>query len=511
VLSFLLLLSPAEAQTFTTLHTFAASSTNLSGALTNAEGAFPKGGLTLCGKCLYGTTSSEGLLGGGTVFSINIDGTGYLPIHSFPDVPPNPGPYTNSEGAGPGGRLVISGDAIYGPAETGGVGMFGTLFKVETNGRSLALVHTFSSDIPIVIQDGFFVIPTNSDGAFPNVLIPSETKLYGTATYGGSSDGGTVFSLNTDGTAFTVLHNFTGLTTNLSGAYTNADGAAASPALVLSGTNLYGAANGGGTFGNGTVFRLNTDGTGFQVLHHFSATGRWYEAPNTNSDGGFPMSLLLAGTTLYGSTSLGGDSGNGTIFKLNTDGTGFTTLHSFSAYGWNFDMTHATNSDGFSPHGGLALSSNGGTLYGAAYYGGTSGYGTIFSLKTDGTGFKTLHNFIAGAANSSGAFINHDGGNPLGDLAVVGNTLYGTANIGGGFGNGTVFSISLAPPLKINHTITNLVLSWPTNFPGFTLQSSDTLASPTWLTASPPPVVLNNQNTVVLPIPSGRQFYRLSR
>src|SRR6266478_4414227 len=109
----------------------------------------------------------------------------------------------------------------------------------------------------------------------------------------------------------------------------------------------------------------------FTVLHTF-----------IKSDGGFPHGdLVLSNNTLFGTTQNGGSANNGTVFKVNTDGTGFTNLYSF------------TNSDGAAPHGGLILASN--TLYGTTIYGGASGWGTVFKVNTDGTGFATLYSFTA--------------------------------------------------------------------------------------------------------------------
>ena len=79
------------------------------------------------------------------------------------------------------------------------------------------------------------------------------------------------------------------------------------------------------------------------------------------SDGDYPYAgLILSGNTLYGTTAYGGSSGNGTVFAVNTDGTGFTNLHSFTAR----SVLIYTNSDGADPHAGLILSGN--TLYGTA-------------------------------------------------------------------------------------------------------------------------------------------------
>ena len=69
-------------------------------------------------------------------------------------------------------------------------------------------------------------------------------------------------------------------------------------------------------------------------------------------------SLTLSGSTLYGMTLSGGANGNGTIFSINTDGSGFQNLFSFSG----------TNGD--NPHGSLTLS--GSTLYGMTSAGGAN-------------------------------------------------------------------------------------------------------------------------------------------
>src|ERR1051326_2286063 len=89
-------------------------------------------------------------------------------------------------------------------------------------------------------------------------------------------------------------------------------------------------------------FALNTNGTGFRTLHSFNF-----------SDGAGPSAgLILSGNTLYGPAS-GGSSGNGTVFALNTNGTGFTNLHSFTAGTGSFPQI--INSDGAFPQAGLLL------------------------------------------------------------------------------------------------------------------------------------------------------------
>ena len=124
----------------------------------------------------------------------------------------------------------------------------------------------------------------------------------------------------------------------------------------------------------------------------------------------------------------------------------------------------------------------------------------LFQVNTDGTGFATLHSFT-----------NRSDGSGPGGLILSGNTLYGTANYGGTGGYGTVFSLSLPlPQLTIIQSGTNVVLSWATNVAGITLQSTANLVSPpVWTPVSPAPVVVNGQNTVTNPISGTQQFYRL--
>jgi uncharacterized repeat protein (TIGR03803 family) len=186
------------------------------------------------------------------------------------------------------------------------------------------------------------------------------------------------------------------------------DGAEPFAGVVLSGETLYGATVAG------TIFRVNTDGSSFTVLKRLA----WPE-------GAFPEAdLVLSGSTLYGTTLAGGDWGYGTVFKLNTDGSGFTVLKSF------------TGDDGRGPRAGLTLS--GSALYGTTadtYEGGSTNWGTVFMLSTDGTGFQVLKYFTGS-----------EGAHPSCNLVLSDSTLYGTTTSGGPLGGGVVFSLSLPPP-----------------------------------------------------------------
>ena len=205
--------------------------------------------------------------------------------------------------------------------------------------------------------------------------------------------------------------------TNLYSFTNGTDGAGPAGVLFLSGHQLYGTTSGGNS-GGGSVFAVNINGTGFTNLHTFTANSGY--PSYTNSDGDSPEAgLVLSGQTLYGTASQGGINGAGTVFAVNTNGMGFTNLYVFTA------PTNSTNSDGANPRGGLILS--GSTLYGTAYNGGLSS-GTIFALGTNGQGFTNLHSFTL--ANLS-PYTNSDGAHPEAGLILSANTLYGTATGGG--------------------------------------------------------------------------------
>jgi uncharacterized repeat protein (TIGR03803 family) len=465
----LLLPQRAKAQTFTDLHDF--DPTSLSDGCGHA-------GLILSGGTLYGTGNASGQWGYGTVFAISPGGTDLRILHSFtPAAYPD---YTNSDGAIPWDRLVLSGDALYGTTTSGGTSGNGVVFVVNTGGTGFTNLHNFSA----TTGGNSSGTPINSDGTSPYAgLILSSNTLFGTTRFGGDAGWGTVFAINTDGTGFTNLHSF-------------AVGYGGIPdgGLILSGNTLFGARGYGGDAGWGTVFAINTDGTGFTNLHTFAF-----------SDGALPFGgLVLLSNTLYGTTAYGGIEDEGTVFAVNTDGTGFAVLHSFPALGYDASMDANTNGEGANPEGDLILSGN--TLYGTASQGGSAGNGTVFAFNTDGTGFTKLHDFAAFTGNT-----NNEGGQPEAGLILSGNLLFGTASRIGKLRGGTIFSIALEPPqLAITTSGANVILSWPTYAPGVTLQSAASLIPPiVWSTNLPSPVVVNGQNVVTNLITGTQEFFRL--
>src|SRR5947207_713306 len=166
------------AQTFTILHSFTAtlSTGPPKYSYTNSDGASPNdlGGLIITNDTLYGTAAGGGSSGVGTVFAVNINGTGFTNLHSFGSYP--------TAGAYPTAGLVLSGNTLYGTAGSSGTGDGGTVFAININGTGFTNLHSFTG-YPSYDSSAI----TNSDGAYPGGLILSGNTLYGTAGGGGSS------------------------------------------------------------------------------------------------------------------------------------------------------------------------------------------------------------------------------------------------------------------------------------------------------------------------------------
>ncbi len=401
------------------------------------DGMNPYAGLALTGSTLFGTTPNGGTDLNGSVFRVNTDGSGYTNIYNFTG---------GNDGSTPLGALVVDGNTLYGTTEFGGTNSNGAVFRLNRDGTSFTNLHSFNA----------------TDGRDPSgALLLAGSTLYGTTQAGGAADNGTVFRLNVDGTGFTNLYVFSAEVSS-----TNSDGAYPYCGLVLSGDTLYGTAANGGALNFGTVFKLNTNGTGFAALHYFD-----YAA--------YPEStLVLSGSTLYGTASgQGNPFSSGTVFELNTDGTGFTNLYVFQGY------------DGSGP-AGLILSGN--KLYGATHSDSVNFAGKVFQLNTDGSGFTNLYSFTKGSPDSG----------PI----LAGNTLYGTAQYGGMWGEGVVYALPLSAvtpvPLTIQKANQTVILSW-TNA-AFSLYAAPVV---TGVYTNVP----NATSPYTNPISGPQKFYRLSQ
>ena len=443
--------NPSASQAaFSTLYTFSTDT-------------FPHGSLTLSGSTLYGMTQEGGATataknpGDGTIFQLNTDGTGFEVLHSFSG--------GKTDGADPEGSLTLSGSTLYGMTEAGGGGG-GTIFQINTDGSGYKVLHSFE-DVP--------------DGAGPGGdLTLSGSTLYGMTSSGGIAFG-TIFQINTDGTGYQVLHNFSGYP---------GDGATPDGSLTLSGSTLYGMTIGGGVKDDfGTIFQINTDGTGYKVLYSFTAVA---------NDGGAPtgdLTLSGTGSTLYGMTFGGGAKYLGTIFQINTNGTGYQQLYSFTGL-----------SDGGYPYGSLTLS--GSTLYGMTQqHGGSNGEGTIFSWSlTSGAvpGAPTKVTAKPGNAQATVSFTvpASTGGSSITGYTVTSNPAGGVdANAGATSTTHTVTGLSNGTPYTFTVTAANKNGTGPPSSPSNSVTptvSGKVPGAPTGVTAT----AGNAQATVSFKLPA---------
>lgn len=259
-----------------------------------------------------------------------------------------------------------------------------------------------------------------------NFLKGSDGLLYGVTSFGGLNytvsggtyNGGTIFTYNTTTDALNILHRFSGITGN--------DGAEPYSSLIeISGTGIfYGTTRAGGLSsgtvtpqGCGVIYTCNTAGN-YGVIHNMLGNG---------SEGMEPSELLDGGDGfLYGTAFIGGSYGYGTLFRTDLFGN-LTVLRNFSG---------VTYSDGENPVGPLIRASDG-LLYGATYLGGLYGYGTIYTYDTTTNVYDIIHNF---------QYAN--GGRPLVGLTEYpgSNQIFGVANSGGSNRTGVVFFIEIGTP-----------------------------------------------------------------
>jgi uncharacterized repeat protein (TIGR03803 family) len=381
---------PAHAQTESVLYSFCSMPDC-------SDGFGPNGNLTLDAQDnVYGATQYGGADQNGTVFKVTASGAETV-LHSFLSGP----------GSSPEGSLIWDGKGnLYGTTIGNGyVGLlgqhfFGAVFELEP--------HHFKFLYRFLEKDQQYgAKPT------PGLVRDAQGNLYGTTQYGGANGCatgygcGTVFKVTPDKTE-TVLHSFSG----------GADGEQPFGGLVVdSERNLYGTTEFGGTgtgceesSGCGTVFKVTPSGTE-TVLYSFAG----------GDDGARPIAGLvmdgqgnLYGTTAFGGTGCGGDSGCGTVFKVTPSGAE-TVLYNF-----------AGGTDASGPWSSLVLDGPG-NLYGTSYYGGGSGCtgnagcGTVFKVTSGGME-TVLYRFTGGT----------DGARPYGGLVLdAQGNLYGTTYEGG--------------------------------------------------------------------------------
>jgi uncharacterized repeat protein (TIGR03803 family) len=253
-----------------------------------------------------------------------------------------------------------------------------------------------------------------TDGANPNGALIQDVagNLYGTTVERGNSSGCFGYGC---GVVFKL--DSSGKETVLYTFTGGADGGNPSGALIRDAQGkLYGTAESGGDTNNGTVFKISQSGRE-TVLHSFTGT-----------DGQYPETGVIrdkAGN-FYGTTADGGAYGGGTVFKVDTTGKE-TVLYSFGGY----------QGDGTYP--AALLMDSAGNLYGTTYVGGGIGGGTVFELNTADQE-SILFSFRGGGGgyHPSSGLIRHGNG-----------SIYGTTGLGTEHTQGTVYRVSKAGKMKV--------------------------------------------------------------
>lgn len=399
IVGLLALASAGHASTFTNFQTIWPFA--LSNAVVAPNAAVMEGSDGM----LYGTAYGYTVPTNSGVFKVGKDGSHFQVLRQF----------AQPEGYQPVAPVIeATNGVLYGTTSADTTNSGGTIFKINKDGSGFAVLH-------------YFTFATNDGGnPFSALLQASDGELYGTAQFGGTAPAsdGVIFRMDLSGSNFVVLHSFTGN-----------DGNSPTAALI-EGTNgaLYGTTLDGGTNPAnqyGVVFRIDTSGSNFAVVHYF--------AGGTN-DGFAPYAKLFKGPNgrLYGTTKSGGlyNSGNngGVAFSMDYNGSNYTVLHNFAGAG-----------DGNTPMNDIVQGPDG-LLYSAAYNGGSGNAGTVFAMNADGSGYATVASF--GGTN---------GFNPNPLIAGSDGALYGTAQFGGLGGYGTVFKLTsflrdvLAAPVNLGN------------------------------------------------------------
>jgi uncharacterized repeat protein (TIGR03803 family) len=378
------LMPSTQAQTYKVLHNFTGGP---------QDGQSPHAGVTMdTAGNLYGTTYYGGSTTNGTAYKLTKNGSGFVYsglIHSFG---------SETDGSNPDSKVTIGPDgALYGATNIGvpntGCGNLGCgiIFKL-TGTESVAYQFTgqrpdsgYPDSAPIFDPSG------NMFGALPGDICC-----------------GIVYELTRSGSGWKEndIYPFKG----------TSDGSVPKGGVIRDQAgNLYGVTYAGGTHNGGVVYELSPVGSGWteKVLYNFDPA-----SAGINPMGGL---LLDQAGNLYGTTTLGGPLGGGTVFMLSHGTWTLTVIHKFQR-----------TARGPLPAASLSFDAAG-NLYGTTLYGGSSDLGTVFKLTRGSWTYSVLKNFTNGA----------DGGLPQSDVIFdASGHLYGTASKGGTSHLGVVWQIT---------------------------------------------------------------------
>ena len=391
----------------------------------------------------YGSAITGGAWTNGAVFRMNRDGSGYqvVPLPYWGQTSPQYSlRYKPAQGTDGAAYVVLQG---------GLPNLYGSIFKITWptpwDGGQAVDLHDFAP------QDG-----VNPSGP---LLRASDGLLYGVTQNGGSAaDLGTVYRVSNDGSGFGVVHAFS---------YADRVFHPLGPLIELSDGSLCGTTQGG-------LFQVGKSGCCFAAFGTLLDTN--YSAILTI--------MQASDQLLYGTTYSGGLYGNGSVFRMNADATGYTVLHDFS--GANADLGWPDTP---------LMEGTDAALYGIVYgwYSGPA----IFRMNKDGTGYQIVQNF----PGYTGATIGNDG------------ALYATTWSGGLAGQGTVFALRPQPVLSASVLSKGALQLQITTVPGTTNQIQRTTSfPPNWVALGTVIGPTNALATFIDPAPPhAAAFYRVTR
>jgi uncharacterized repeat protein (TIGR03803 family) len=368
----------------------------------NNKGRNPLGGLLqgVDGN-FYGTTFGGGNRDAGTVFRMTPAGV-LTTLVEFT------GSAGSHKGSSPHSLVQGSDGNFYGTTENGGSftssNIFfksGTIFKMTPSGVMTTLVEFTGNG-------------SSNKGQFPKgrLVEGSDGNFYGTTFGGGAFDKGTAFMVTPNG-ALTTLLDFSG-----NGASNKGAGPDAGLVQGPDG-NLYGTTTAGGSFNEGTVYRVTPGGV-LTTLVEFTESG-WNDSQHPTE-----KRLMMSNDgNFYGVTHRGGAFGGGTVFRMTSAGA-ITTVVNF--------IGDVASENASNPEAGLIEGSDG-NFYGTTTRGGIFDLGTVFMVTPAGA-LTTLVEFTGNGASNKGS------GPAVGLAKGTDGNFYGTTTRGGTFNKGTVFKMT---------------------------------------------------------------------
>ena len=374
------------------------------------SGSVPYGSVVYSDGKLYGTTvKSTSTGGGGTVYSLNLDGSGFELLKNFTD---------SADGYQVYNGLTIVDDNIYGIANSGGTSGLGVIFKIDST-DNFSVIHNFTG-----LGQGAhpYTSPTYYNGS-----------LYG-QTWGGWTSGlSNMYKYDLATNTYSNLYNTTTPGVQPFGTVTFINGYA----YGMNSDNR-------DTANYGNVFKFDPTTSSYEVVHTFTGgTAGGYPYDSLAWDGG----NYVYGTTLgfypWSSSETDALNDEGVVFRMNINTNEYTVLHDFSAQ----------SGDGAKPNSSMLIGPDG-WLYGIAHgnqiWGGTE-YGTFYRMRFDGTAFEVLH-----------VFDSMDAGNvPMRSLVWQDGVIYGTTAYGGegtGNGYGTVWSYAVPEPSALTALVMTAIV-----------------------------------------------------